>query len=90
MTGLTVTTRRANNDVVAKRGRPPKKVESTASNGSERTKDRHASGFMIRLPDEYREVLRKVEDPDLTYTVKIRRAVDAWLRTKGIEPPKTS
>lgn len=94
---LTVATFRPNNEGVGRRGRPPGKKESTAKPAvpqvdadSGRTKDRHASGFMIRLPDGYREVLRKVDDPDLTYTVKIRRAVDAWLRTKGIEPPKTS
>jgi hypothetical protein len=95
MAGLTVMERRPNNEGVAKRGRPPGKVDSTVAKGKpkdaeDKPKDRHVSGFMVRLPDEYREIIRKADDPDLTYTVKIRRAVDAWLRTKGIEPPKTN
>jgi hypothetical protein len=90
MAVLTVAPRPLNNVDVARRGRPPGKRESTPPKDVDKPKDRHVSGFMVRLPDEYREVLRKADDPDLTYTIKIRRAVDAWLRTKGIEPPKAN
>jgi hypothetical protein len=87
MAALLVTRPRVTMEGMAKRGRPPKPPESTAK-GGERTKDRHASGFMIRLPDVYRDLLRKIGDPDLTFTVKVRRAVDGYLKTNGVEPPK--
>ena len=51
-------------------------------------KDQHKSGFMVRLPEAYREKLaelkRKTERP---YTTDVRRALDDYLKANGVEPP---
>lgn len=53
-------------------------------------KDLHTSGFMVRLPEQYREALRALkEKTDRPISVSVRRAVDAYLIQNGMEPPKT-
>ena len=56
----------------------------------ERPKDQHASGFMVRLPEGYRAALDELKKrTDRPYTASVRRALDAYLREQGIEPPET-
>lgn len=58
---------------------------------SPRQGDRHKSGFLVRLPEEYRaklaELRRKTGQP---YTYANRKAMDAYLAANGVEPPGTS
>lgn len=58
---------------------PPKKVAK---------KDRHKSGFMIRLPESFREPVaelkRKTRRP---ITVEVQLAMEAHLKANGVKPP---
>lgn len=54
-------------------------------------KDQHKSGFLVRLPEAYRAKLQEHKDKtDRPFSVAVRRAVDAYLKGNGIEPPGTS
>ncbi len=44
------------------------------------TQDRHASGFMVRLPAKYRELVKQAGDSELPITVKVRRAIDLFIQ----------
>ncbi len=51
-------------------------------------KDRHASGFMIRFPEAYREAMNKLKAKTRrTITVEAQIALDKHLKENGIEPP---
>ena len=53
--------------------------------------DRHKSGFLVRLPEEYRVKLQELKDrTDRPFVATVRRALDAFLRANGVEPPGTS
>lgn len=50
--------------------------------------DLHRSGFMVRIPEEYREALAELKaKTDRPYAAAVRRALDAYLRVNGIVPP---
>jgi hypothetical protein len=54
-------------------------------------KDQHRSGFLVRLPESYREPLQKLKAlTDRPITASVRRGVDAELRANGIDPPAAS
>jgi hypothetical protein len=56
-----------------------------------RTQDRHASGFMVRLPEPYRAALQELKSQtDRPLSAMVRRAVDAYLKANGKTPPDTS
>lgn len=51
-------------------------------------KDQHKSGFMVRLPEAYREKLRELQaKTDRPFTSDVRRALDAYLTANGVAPP---
>jgi hypothetical protein len=53
--------------------------------------DSHKSGFMIRLPEEYRPLLKRIKsDHGQPHTVAVVRALNSYLRTLGIDPPAPS
>lgn len=55
----------------------------------ERSKDRHQSGFMVRLPEAYRAKLQEHKTKTgCPFAEAIRRAMDAFLKANGIEPPE--
>lgn len=55
---------------------------------AKKTVDQHRSGFMVRLPEEYRPLLEQLKkQTDRTITVLVRRGVDKELRENGITPP---
>lgn len=48
---------------------------------AERSKDYHASGFMVRLPEEYRDKLQAIKDrTGAPYAESVRRALDAYIK----------
>lgn len=50
--------------------------------------DRHKSGFMVRLPAIYRELLNQVRlKSRRTITVEVQIALDKHLKDEGIQPP---
>lgn len=50
--------------------------------------DQHKSGFLVRLPEAYRAKLQEHKDKtDRPFSVAVRKAVDAFLKENGIEPP---
>lgn len=50
--------------------------------------DKHKSGFMVRLPEEYRIALTELcEKTDRTFTAEVRRALDAHFKESGLKPP---
>lgn len=50
--------------------------------------DRHKSGFLVRLPESYREKLHGLKaKTDRPVAAMIRRAVDAYLKENGVNPP---
>ncbi len=50
--------------------------------------DRHASAFLVRLPEAYRQALMEHKRrTDRPVTVAVRKAVDEYLRANGIDPP---
>jgi predicted DNA-binding protein len=54
-----------------------------------RRKDAHRSGFMVRLPESYRERMEELRrKTDRPYSAQVRRAMDAYLKLNGIEPPR--
>lgn len=54
----------------------------------QKPKDQHKSGFMVRLPEEYRELLQKLKlKTDRSITTCVRRGVDKELKENGIDPP---
>jgi hypothetical protein len=62
-----------------------------AKKKTERPKDQHRSGFMVRLPEAYRDKLAELKrSTERSYTVEVRRALDAHLKANGIEPPPAS
>lgn len=53
--------------------------------------DKHASGFMVRLPEAYRAKLAELKlKQRRPMTQEIQIAIDAHLRANGIEPPPVS
>jgi hypothetical protein len=62
--------------------KPVKRVQSKVAT------DRHRSRLVVRLPEEYREILRQLRDKtDRPRVADFRRALDAYLRSHGIAPP---
>lgn len=50
--------------------------------------DQHKSGFLVRLPKAYQQLLRELKaKTDRAISVSVRRGVDKELRENGIEPP---
>ena len=50
--------------------------------------DQHKSGFMVRLPEAYREKLEEVAVKNRrTMTVETQIALDKHFQAEGIEPP---
>ena len=55
---------------------------------SKSPKDRHASGFLVRLPEACRDALQKLKAKTRrALTVETQLALDEHLRRAGIEPP---
>jgi hypothetical protein len=53
--------------------------------------DRHASGFMVRLPEVYREQLRLLRPKTRrTMTEEIKMAIEKHLEAEGLWPPTTT
>ena len=53
------------------------------------THDQHKSGFMIRLPEEYREIIAELRAKSRrTITMEIRVAIDEYIKANGITPPE--
>ena len=51
----------------------------------EKKPDQHASDFMIRLPEEYRSVLQKIQKSQGTpMTVTVQMALEMFFRARGI------
>jgi hypothetical protein len=51
-------------------------------------KDRHASGFLIRLPERYRETFEQVKrQTRRPYTVEAQLAIDSHFRFLGLVVP---
>lgn len=51
--------------------------------------DKHASGFMVRLPEEIRDALATLKDKTgQSYTWAVRKAVEAYLKENGVELPR--
>jgi hypothetical protein len=58
---------------------------------SKKRPDEHKSGFMVRLPEVYRELLKELKaKTDRPITASVRRGVDSELKANGIRPPDTS
>lgn len=50
--------------------------------------DAHRSGFLVRIPEAYRAKLEELKTKtDRPYTAAVRRALDAYLKEHGIQPP---
>lgn len=50
--------------------------------------DKHASGFMVRLPESYRGPLERMKrEHGRPITESVRRALDAYLKANGVDPP---
>lgn len=59
--------------------------------GEKRAKDQHKSGFMVRLPEVYRQKLAELrKKTDRPFTASVRRGLDRELKENGIEPPDSS
>jgi predicted DNA-binding protein len=53
--------------------------------------DQHKSGFLVRLPEAYRAKLQELKQKtDRPMAASVRRALDAYLKANGIEPPAAS
>lgn len=51
-------------------------------------KDQHRSGFLVRLPEEFRAPMEAAKAKlGQAYTVAVQRALRAYLKANGIEPP---
>lgn len=49
-------------------------------------KDRHKSGFMVRLPEKYRELMAKLRMKNRrTITTEVQIALDEHLKREGIK-----
>jgi hypothetical protein len=58
---------------------------------AEQKKDRHQSGFVLRLPVAYRHKLKELKAKTRrAYTVEVQMALDLHLKKNGIDPPVTS
>lgn len=52
-------------------------------------KDRHKSGFMVRLPESFRELLDElVKESHRTMTVEVQLALSDYAKAKGKKPPE--
>lgn len=50
--------------------------------------DQHKSGFMIRMPEEFRPVLEALQDKnDRPMTIELQRAVIAYAKAEGVACP---
>jgi hypothetical protein len=59
-----------------------------AKQAKENGKDRHESGFMVRLPEVYREQLRKLQEKTRRpMTSDIQIALEEYLAKAGLWPP---
>jgi hypothetical protein len=53
---------------------------------SEKTADQHASGFMLRLPEKYKDALELVKSKTgIPMTVSVQMALEKHFRALGIE-----
>lgn len=51
-------------------------------------KDRHTSGFSVRLPEPYREIMNKLKAKTRrAITVETQIALDKHIKENGLEPP---
>ena len=65
--------------------------KATTKATDETPKDQHKSGFMVRLPEVYRPLMKRVKlEHGQPHTVAVVRALNAYLKTLGIQPPATS
>jgi hypothetical protein len=78
-------------DAMPKRG---SKADAADKAKKVRTADRHASPFMVRLPEVFREQLDAVRDQLYAehryrppYTVLVQQALEDYLRERGLWPP---
>lgn len=54
------------------------------------SKDYHRSGFLVRLPEPYREKLREIKrKTDRPFAATVRRALDDFLKANGVSPPSS-
>lgn len=54
-------------------------------------KDAHKSGFMVRLPEQYRPPLEQLKKKTRrTITVEVQLALDKHLKDEGLTPPGTA
>ena len=54
-------------------------------------KDQHKSGFMLRLPEVYREKLKELKrKTGRPFTVDAQWALNAYLKANGVEPPEST
>jgi hypothetical protein len=61
-------------------GTVPMPKKPKAQKPRERT-DYHTSGFVVRLPQEYRDKLQRVKDrTGAPYAESVRRALDAYIK----------
>jgi hypothetical protein len=66
-----------------------KKATTKAAKG--KPADQHKSGFMVRLPEAYRPLMKRVKtEHGQPHTVAVVRALNDYMRKLGIEPPATS
>lgn len=50
--------------------------------------DQHKSGFLIRLPEEFRPVLESLQAKnDRPMTIELQRAVIAYAKAEGVKCP---
>lgn len=69
---------------------PPKKAKSPKKSTT-RTEDRHRSGFMVRIPEAYKAGLQEIKaKTGCPFSEAVRRALDAYLKANGIQPPASS
>lgn len=53
---------------------------------SERTKDRHKSAFMVRLPESHRAALKILKAKNRrTFSVEVQLALEAYYKANGIK-----
>jgi hypothetical protein len=54
-------------------------------------KDQHRSGFMVRLPEEFRTVLESLQQKnERPMTIELQRALILYARQEGVEAPASA
>lgn len=75
----------------SKSAKADKPTDKPTDKPKDKPKDQHKSGFLVRLPEVYRELLQKLKQKtDRPITASVRRGVDKELKENGIEPPSGS